>query len=100
MNLYRPDLKRLRFLRWFDFRCWRLGMIAYILNRVTAHAERHQKDSCVQARHYDGCRTRIARPAPFPPKFDRDEERVEWNDQSAEDWAPAVVQGSWNLTNS
>ncbi len=36
MNLYRPDLKRFRFLRWFDFRSWRLGMIAYILNRVTA----------------------------------------------------------------
>ena len=36
MNLYRPELKRLRFLRWFDFRSWRLGMIAYILNRVTA----------------------------------------------------------------
>lgn len=36
MNLYRPDLKRLRWLRWFDFRSRRLGMIAYILNRVTA----------------------------------------------------------------
>lgn len=36
MNLYRPELSRFRFLRWFDFRSWRLGMIAYILNRVTA----------------------------------------------------------------
>lgn len=36
MNLYRPELSRLRFLRWFDFRSWRLGMLAYILNRVTA----------------------------------------------------------------
>lgn len=36
MNLYRPELKRFRFLRWFDFRSWRLGMLAYILNRVTA----------------------------------------------------------------
>jgi succinate dehydrogenase / fumarate reductase cytochrome b subunit len=36
MNLYRPELKRFRFLRWFDFRSWRLGMIAYVLNRVTA----------------------------------------------------------------
>jgi succinate dehydrogenase / fumarate reductase cytochrome b subunit len=36
MNLYRPKYKRFRFLRWFDFRSWRLGMIAYILNRVTA----------------------------------------------------------------
>lgn len=36
MNLYRPEHKRFRFLRWFDFRSWRLGMIAYILNRVTA----------------------------------------------------------------
>lgn len=36
MNLYRPELKRLRFLRWFDFRSWRLGMLAYILNRITA----------------------------------------------------------------
>ena len=36
MNLYRPELKRLRFLRWFDFRSWRLGMLAYILNRLTA----------------------------------------------------------------
>ncbi len=35
MNLYRPDMKRFRILRWFDFRSWRLGMIAYILNRVT-----------------------------------------------------------------
>jgi succinate dehydrogenase / fumarate reductase cytochrome b subunit len=26
----------LRFLRWFDFRSRRLGMIAYLLNRVTA----------------------------------------------------------------
>lgn len=36
MNLYRPELSRFRFLRWFDFRSWRLGMLAYILNRVTA----------------------------------------------------------------
>lgn len=36
MNLYRPAFKRLRFLRWFDFRSWRVGMIAYILNRITA----------------------------------------------------------------
>lgn len=36
MNLYRPDLKRFRFLRWFDFRSWHVGMIAYILERVTA----------------------------------------------------------------
>lgn len=36
MNLDRPDLKRFRWLRWFDFRSWRLGMLAYILNRVTA----------------------------------------------------------------
>lgn len=36
MNLYRPELKRFRFIRWFDFRSWRLGMIAYVLNRVTA----------------------------------------------------------------
>ena len=36
MNLYRPDVNRFRWLRWFDFRSWRLGMIAYILNRVTA----------------------------------------------------------------
>lgn len=36
MNLYRPELKRLRFLRWFDFRSRRLGMLAYILNRITA----------------------------------------------------------------
>ncbi|MBI4673798.1 MAG: hypothetical protein HY741_19290 [Chloroflexi bacterium] len=36
MNLSLPENKRLRFLRWFDFRSGRLGMIAYILNRVTA----------------------------------------------------------------
>jgi succinate dehydrogenase / fumarate reductase cytochrome b subunit len=36
VNLYRPEHKRLRFLRWFDFRSWRLGLLAYILNRVTA----------------------------------------------------------------
>ena len=36
MNLYRPDLKRFRFLRWFDFRSWHVGMIAYVLERVTA----------------------------------------------------------------
>lgn len=36
MNLSLPENKRLRFLRWFDFRSGRLGMLAYILNRVTA----------------------------------------------------------------
>lgn len=36
MNLSLPENKRFRFLRWFDFRSWNLGMIAYILNRVTA----------------------------------------------------------------
>lgn len=37
MNLSRPEYKRFRFLRWFDWRSGRLGMFAYILNRVTAH---------------------------------------------------------------
>lgn len=36
MNLSLPENKKMRFLRWFDFRSWRLGMLAYILNRVTA----------------------------------------------------------------
>jgi succinate dehydrogenase / fumarate reductase cytochrome b subunit len=36
MNLSLPENKKLRFLRWFDFRRGRLGMLAYILNRVTA----------------------------------------------------------------
>lgn len=36
MNLSLPENKRLRFLRWFDFRSGRVGMLAYILNRVTA----------------------------------------------------------------
>ncbi len=36
MNLSLPENKKIRFLRWFDFRSWRLGMLAYILNRVTA----------------------------------------------------------------
>lgn len=36
MNLDRPELARFRFLRWFDFRTRRVGMIAYILNRATA----------------------------------------------------------------
>jgi succinate dehydrogenase / fumarate reductase cytochrome b subunit len=36
MNLSLPENKKLRFLRWFDFRSGHLGMLAYILNRVTA----------------------------------------------------------------
>lgn len=36
MNLSLPENKKIRFLRWFDFRSWNVGMIAYILNRVTA----------------------------------------------------------------
>jgi len=36
MKLSLPENKNLRFLRWFDFRGWRVGMLAYILNRVTA----------------------------------------------------------------
>ncbi|OQY97613.1 MAG: hypothetical protein B6D41_03210 [Chloroflexi bacterium UTCFX4] len=36
MKLSLPENQKLRFLRWFDFRSWRVGMLAYILNRVTA----------------------------------------------------------------
>ena len=55
----------------------------------------------MQARHHDRGSARIARPAPFAPKLDRDEERIEPGRSERRGSGPlAVVQRSWNLTDA
>ena len=47
------------------------------------HGQRHKKDTRVQERHDNGGRARVSRPAPLAPELERDEKRVDQDNQGA-----------------
>src|SRR5215470_14382995 len=65
-----------------------------------SHGERHHENPGVQAWHHNSGGARITRSASFPPKFDRDEKRVDRHNQSAEDRPVTFIQRPGYLTDS
>jgi len=61
------------------------------------HGQRHKEDPRVQAWHHNGCSTRVSRPASFAPELEGDEERVDRDDQRADDLSISVFQHAGNL---